>query len=65
MTEGISLPGKEGAQGGVGDRDYQGHKKTFGGDERVHYLDYGDSFTDIYMPKLSKLCTLTMCSLWL
>lgn len=31
------------------------YKKAFRGDEGVHYLDSGDSFTDIYVSKLSKL----------
>lgn len=29
--------------------DCKGHEETFGGDDYVHYPDYGDSFTGVYV----------------
>lgn len=36
------------AYGGVRGRTTKKHKKTFGDEEYVHYLEYGDSFLGIY-----------------
>lgn len=61
MTESRSLV----VWGGGGEKDrLQGPGGTFG-DGGVHYLDYSDALTDVYlMSKLIKLDTLNMCSLF-
>ena len=40
------------------------HKETFGSDGYVHYLDYGNDFTGVYMSKIIILYTLNICSLF-
>lgn len=55
MTEGISHQGKGYTERGRRLGLPKKHKKAFRCDECVHYLDYGDSLTDTYMSKLSKL----------
>lgn len=39
------------------------HKETFGDVGYIHYLDYGNSFTDVCISKLIKLYTSTKWSL--
>ena len=41
------------------ERVYKGHEHSFVGDECVHYSDYGNGFTGIYMSHLIKLLLIT------
>lgn len=36
----------------------QWREESFGGDGCVHYSDYDDSFTDVYIAKIYENCTL-------
>ena len=48
----------------VGRRDYQEHQETFRAVGYAHYLNFGDSFMEVRILKLFKLCTPTMWSLY-
>lgn len=45
----------------MGMRD-SGQEETLGSDGCAHYLDYSDSFMDVYVSELTQLHTLNMCS---
>lgn len=39
------MGGQEGLEGGIS----KGHEETFRGDGYIHYLDCGDSFTELFI----------------
>lgn len=42
----------------VGRREAERHEETLGGSEYVHYPDFGDGFTDVYLCQTLSSCIL-------